>query len=111
MTFKDIYKLPLKKDEHSSTYIWSNNNVMTFTVLTDNDKLITDVINKINDNNNISFNNVKHESGRIFIDNTPILLIRGWGHLIGQAALKLNHKKAAQIQDDFAEFVVNKLKE
>ena len=51
MTFNDIYKLPLKKDEHSSTYIWSNNNVMTFTVLTDNDKLITDVINKINDNN------------------------------------------------------------
>ena len=43
------------------------------------------------------------------INNVPILLIRGWGMLTGVGGYNLDPNVAAQIQDDFAEFILKQL--
>ena len=55
-------------------------------------------------------NKVTYEQGYIKLDGQPMLLLRGWGHLTGCGALNLPPDQAAKIQDDFANWVVNKLK-
>lgn len=43
-------------------------------------------------------------------DNTiPIAIVRGWGHLIGSGGHNLPPRKAAEIQDEFAEYIVERL--
>lgn len=37
--------------------------------------------------------------------------IRGWGHLTGCGALNLPPEEAIEIQDDFGEWIVKKLKQ
>ena len=43
-------------------------------------------------------------------DNENILLLRGWGHLTGGGALNLPDKEAIQIQNEFLDWVISKLK-
>lgn len=54
---------------------------------------------------------VKHDRGMIYMDETPVMLTRGWGHLTGCGALNLPGHEAAKIQDDFGEWIVKKLKQ
>jgi hypothetical protein len=37
------------------------------------------------------------------------IVIRGWGHLTGQGGMKLLPEEAAQIQNDFAQDIINRL--
>jgi len=37
------------------------------------------------------------------------MLIRGWGYLIGTGGLNLSAEKAAKIQDDFGNWIVETL--
>ena len=43
-------------------------------------------------------------------DNENILLLRVWGHLTGGGALNLPDKEAIQIQNEFRDWVISKLK-
>lgn len=111
LTFKDVYQLPLSEDEYSMTYIWSSNRVMTFNILISNKEIITELLAIINGESTKKVSKeVTYEDGYIKIDGNPIFLLRGWGHLTGCGALNLPAEKAANIQDDFANWVVNKLK-
>jgi hypothetical protein len=47
---------------------------------------------------------------QIYVNDNPFITIRGWGHLTGIGALHLDHDVAMKIQDDFALWIVNKLK-
>ena len=55
----------------------------------------------------------KHEDGYILIQKDDkwykIMLIRGWGYLIGTGGLNLSADKAAKIQDDFGNWIVETL--
>lgn len=45
----------------------------------------------------------------IMLENSDVITVRGWGYLT--EVKHLSNKDAAKIQDDFLEFVVNKIKE
>jgi hypothetical protein len=51
-----------------------------------------------------------NENGIIYIDNKPKLIIRGWGMLVGVGAYNLPRKEAANIQDEFRDYIISKLK-
>lgn len=111
LTFKDVYQLPLREDEFGMCYIWSANNVMTFNKLFSNEEIITELLAIINGESNKKVHqDVTYDDGFIKIAGCPIFLLRGWGHLTGCGALNLPAEKAAKIQDDFGNWVVNKLK-
>lgn len=70
---------------------------------------IIDILN--GDCNQPVKHSVKEDRGMIYINETPVMLIRGWGHLTGCGALNLPSHEAAKIQDDFGEWIVKKLKQ
>lgn len=110
LTFKDVYQLPLSEDDFCS-YIYSSNGVMTFDIIIDNRVIITELLEIINGESNKRVKrDVTYEDGYVKIGGYHIFLLRGWGHLTGCGALNLPAEKAAKIQDDFANWVVNKLK-
>ena len=43
------------------------------------------------------------------MEDKPFIMIRGWGRLTGMCAFHLDHDVARKIQDDFAEWILNKL--
>lgn len=46
---------------------------------------------------------------KIYMEDNPFIMIRGWGHLTGIGGLHLDHELAMKIQDDFALWILNKL--
>ena len=55
------------------------------------------------------FKREEFEDGYIVIDGYKCLLVRGWGMLTGIGAYNLKIDYAAKIQDEFANWCVNKL--
>lgn len=111
LTFKDVYKLPLKIDKHCPFYTYSANGVMTFDNLIEEEDTLNDILAILNgDVKTFITNEVTYYRGEIKIDNKPIFEVRGWGYLTGHCTLRLSYDEAAKIQDDFGNWVVNKLK-
>lgn len=52
-----------------------------------------------------------NKDGYVSIDGINVMLLRGWGHLTGCGALNLPPEEAIEIQDDFGEWIVKKLKQ
>lgn len=115
-TFKDVYSFPLKFTdiEFLDRVVDQDNNfVFQFTTFDEeNNQKILDVINgKYNFKNpKLHFN---HSNGYIRESSygTTYILIRGWGNLTGTGAMRLSHEEAANIQDTFAGYIVNRLNE
>jgi len=42
-------------------------------------------------------------------DKNRIITIRGWGHLTGTGGLELSAKRAAELQDEFAAYIIKRL--
>lgn len=109
-SFRDVWQLPLHVDEYSNTYAWSANNVMAITFATDDDILIRAIVDRIN-GGDVELEGEWQRSGTTFYrDGGAVFIIRGWGHLIGGGALRLPVEKAAQIQDEFCDFILSQLK-
>ena len=107
--YKEVYQFPLHMDSFCSLYVYSNNKVMTFEVLSENAKKIKEIIDVINGLSNKTYEKVSYSDEVIHVDNEPMFLIRGWGHLTCTGGLGLKPKDAAHIQDSFCNFVVDKL--
>lgn len=55
---------------------------------------------------------VKYDgNGTVCMKDINVIHIRGWGHLTGCGALNLPPEEAIEIQDDFGEWIVKKLKQ
>ena len=107
------YELPLRDDY---PYIFCNDGAMAFTWMISGDSTVRKtIIDKINEKSKrqfkhkvfyrddfISFLNEKEETKHL-------LFVRGWGHLTGIGGYNLPPKKAAQIQDEFAEYIVEQI--
>lgn len=108
------YKMPL---HDNYPYVMCCDSMMAFNwTINLNEEKRKDIIRKINDeykclsfqrkffyrDNSICYINSKGEI-------QPILLVRGWGRLIGVGGYHLEPRKAAQIQDEFAEYIVEQL--
>ncbi len=103
--FKKYYKFPLKYDGYS--YIWTNNGEMAFSSLVSDEdtQKIVNILNGILDKKC----NTQYNDGYIVIDGRKCLLVRGWGMLTGVGGYNLRRSKAAEIQDEFANWCVNRL--
>ena len=108
-TYKDVYKLPL---EENHGWIYDQKNNFVFQFLIDDEKTEQKILDVINGKENLKNLDLvfKHEKGQI-IDKSglAIILIRGWGNLTGTGAMNLSVEEAANIQDTFADFIVERL--
>lgn len=72
------------------------------------------IIDILNDKTNRKLTNKLEivDGYKIYMDGSPFIMIRGWGRLTGLGAggLWLDHDVARKIQDDFAKWIVDKLK-
>ena len=116
MTFKDIYKFPLKVDDYCPVITWTADKQRAFDWCVDvSSEKQQELIDIINGTKQHQF---KHKFYRkdieIYSDNPifegePILLIRGWGYLTGIGGLHLSSEEASKIQDDFGDYIVKQL--
>src|SRR5690348_15905484 len=111
ISYTDIYKLPLEKD-NVIDWVYDANRNFVFQFITEVESaqnLMMDAINGIKPltNNELSFT---HKQGEIIANDTPVILIRGWGNLTGIGAHNLPYEDACNVQDTFAEFIVDLLK-
>jgi hypothetical protein len=116
MDWKDIYQQPFLWDEYGH-YVWSNNGTMTFTFdfsfdNTEKLNIIGKIVEKLNGNNNIKFDNIFKLQDNIdfFYNDEFAFCIRGWGKLTGTGGgLNLSTDEAMKIQDEFAKWVLQTL--
>ena len=114
--FRDVWTLPLKMDDYS--YAWDQNNVMALTFedgCTAEEfyamrKLAKDVVAVINgEKESDSKGRWTHEVCDFFLDGEYVFCVRGWGHLTGTGALYLTTEGAERIQDEFIDYIYNRL--
>lgn len=126
-TYKDIYKLPLKRGL-SPSWVYDQNDNFVFQFVNNSgrhDRLIENqneieqsILDRINDKGDpIGTQNWAHKDGYIgfhpegWRKDTFVrtLLIRGWGNLTGVGGHNIDPEEAANIQDTFEEFVVEQI--
>lgn len=123
ITFQEFYKFPLKLDSYVNDIVWTENNERAFDFSEENilsdclrksfvDFINTDVLNGSTKDFKILVKHFIYENSYIwYINNNNIakefLSIRGWGGLTG--GLNLSEEKARKIQDDFGQYITNKL--
>ncbi len=76
-----------------------------------NEEVQQEIINILNDKTDKKIiKKLKIVDGyKIYMEDKPFIMIRGWGRLTGMCAFHLDHDVARKIQDDFAEWILNKL--
>lgn len=108
-SFRDVWKFPLRLDENSAIYAWSDNGVMALTFAVDRPMIIKAIIACIN-GQNVEITGKWERSGtNFYCDGNLAFMVRGWGHLVGGGALRLPMKEAARIQDEFCDFIWRQL--
>lgn len=109
-SYKDVYTLPLKE---FCGWVRDANENFVFQFLIENEINKNLFVNVINGYGTLTNPDLKFEHKDGFILNATtgqkIILIRGWGNLTGKGAMNLPPKEAANIQDTFAEFIVERL--
>ena len=124
-TYKDIYKFPLHKTKYGSHVNDAEYNFVfqfepKFTEkgnYAEGWKEFEDkVLNCLNDITPLELENKSIftlDEGEIFINQgdvkSHIITIRGWGNLTGIGAHNLSGEDASNIQDTFAEYIIQKL--
>lgn len=113
-TYKDIYKFPLHLAKYGGNQVFDEdetNFVFQFQGVKPPSQMQL-VVNVINGETNLVDPDTffHHEHGYIK-DNKgrEIILIRGWGNLTGVGGHNLPEEEAANIQDTFAEYIVERL--
>lgn len=108
--WKDVYKLPFKLDSYGQHVFDSRNNlVFEFDEYIANPSTLLKAINDekvIEQKANLTYN---EKDQCIYVDNEPVISIRGYGYLTGIGGLKLSHENAAHIQDTLAEYIIEQL--
>lgn len=110
--FKDVYLFPLEADKFCS-WVWDAKGNFVFQFQCDDMEVCKNLLRVINGKTNLANKTLKfiHEGGLIKeVDSgEDIILIRGWGNLTGIGGHNLPPKEAANIQDTFAEYIVERL--
>lgn len=116
MTFKEVYKFPLKVDEYCPIITWTADKRRAFDWCVDvSFESQQELIDMINGTKQHQFKyKFYREDSYIFsenpvFDNEPVLLIRGWGYLRGTGGLHLSEEEAIKIQDEFGDYIVEQL--
>lgn len=113
MDWKEIWKLPLKSD--GCGYAFSSDNVMALTDDLDSDDkefdMIVELINGIETEDNKKLHNHRWTASTcdIYCDGEYRFCVRGWGHLTSPSCLGLSSEEASAVQDDFIDYILDKL--
>ena len=113
MKWTDVWRAPFRYDYYG--YIWDRDNEMTFTVndLTDENEqwmqeFCDNMVKALNCEECKKYPGLNIKDGcDLYKGEELIGSFRGWGHLIG--GLKMKPEKAAAVQDEMIEFVMNKI--
>ena len=109
MDFLKYYNPPFRINDWCEIYVMDKNSGVTFNILSEDISKIRLILNIINgEQSTNNFKDAYHKNGVIYVDGEGCLLIRGWGRLIG--TYSLTNEEACKAQDEFADWVVNKLK-
>jgi len=108
--FEKAFTPPFKVDDMLG-WVWDANHNFAFQFLINLPKdKAREFENIINGNAKPKIKNeYKHEEGVISINGKQLILMRGWGYLTGTGGLNLDSETAADIQDDLADYIVEKL--
>lgn len=123
LTFKDVYKFPLQW--FMGTVYAGEKDCMAFNFANDvisenpfkcDQKSQIYIVECINGEEEFicstSTLSYDKDTGVIKYDGKDLIIIRGWGYLTGKGthALGLDEDVAVKLQDDFAEYIIEKLK-
>lgn len=108
--FEKAFTPPFKVDKIIN-WVWDSNHNFAFQLMREipNEKKqqLEDILNgKIKPTIG---NHYTHDKGVISINGQELILIRGWGYLTGTGALNLSAEAAISIQDDLANYIIEKL--
>ena len=107
MTHKEIWKRPFRV---AFPYIFSSNGNKVLTMYDFRKERLTNTICSILNGKGGSIKTVERLSSIVFSVNGAKIVVRGWGYLTGVGGLNLPEKEAMKIQDEFAEWLSDKLK-
>jgi hypothetical protein len=116
MTFKDVYKFPLKVDDYCPIITWTADKQRAFDWCVDISlEKQQELIDVLNGTKQHQFKYKFYREGiEIYSENPifkgkPVLRIRGWGYLTGSGGLHLSAEEAIKIQNDFGDYIVEQL--
>lgn len=111
MNFLDVFQRPFRAED---AYIYSANGVISLMAIYCDrypEQLTSRTAQVLNGESKPKPGaDIATDNGEIYINGTPVMVIRGWGHLTGRGGLALPEEEAAAIQDDFAQWVVGVLR-
>lgn len=117
MNFKDIFKAPFATDDYGLYVFDKEFNICLdyYSSRIDYNPDITKQLCALLNGESDTFEHKIKEYVKnatdcfVMLENGDTITVRSWGYLTG--VLKLSDKDAAKIQDDFLDWVVNKIKE
>lgn len=118
--FKEYFKFPLKieymkvytNDGNMAFDFYFNKNIQGGTKpLVISESLRAELVGTINGTNNKTTEApLSYKDGIIYHIDREFILMRGWGHLTGRGGgLGLDVEVAMEIQDEFAQYIIDKL--
>ena len=111
MDIIEIYRPPFRSD---GSFIYSSNDIMSLmpaTVKSYPEKMLARTCEILNGYSKpFGTADIGCENGEIYVNGSPLLVVRGWGYLTGVGGLNLSAEQASLIQDEFAIWVVRKLR-
>lgn len=116
-SFRDVWKFPLYYDDMGKVWSLVGEMAFDFDDASSKESLrmrITDCLNDEFDDFKMPAGTVLvYSEGDIFLsqveDKNRFISIRGWGHLTGIGGLQVTARKAAEMQEEFANFIIKKL--
>lgn len=116
MTFKEVYKFPLKVDEYCSFITWTADKQRAFdwcvNISPEKQQELIDMLNGTKQHQfkyKFYREGIEIHSENPIFKGEPVLLIRGWGYLTGIGGLHLPQEEAIKIQDEFGDYIVEQL--
>ena len=121
--WQDVWEMPLRLDEYSDSYAYSQNDTMALTFEADTKYQIENarrIVRIINGEETPKPGEEWVVRGVDFFTQDAnyeeqaegwnyVFCVRGWGHLTGTGAMNLPVKEAERIQDEFSHFILEKL--
>ena len=119
LSFRDVYTFPfeLKFDTKAMTPKYQMafdfipvflRNVDAMRVGTESKEKIIRIVNGADEPIHNDFN-LTYEDGTIKANGLVLILLRGWGHLTGVGGLHLPAEEALRIQNEFGEYILERL--
>lgn len=112
LTFKDVYIPPFKVGD-LEIYTFSSNGIKTFTAFGDKAQAhMNHIVSLLNGELTEKYDksDVIVDKDKLYVKGS-LIMVRGWGTLIGSGGYGFNPTDAVKIQDDFIKWVVDTITE